>query len=726
MGVLSCYHPDIIKFIECKSDPNNVNVFERFNLSVMVDDEFMKAVESDGDITLHYPVYTKDFEIERDPAKWTHSETMRARDLWDKIITRAYMSGEPGVLFYDNMNRDNNVRYCETIIGTNPCGEYLSGVITKIPEGCKVVTTDTVNLTGRGGEVVGTFTPPSETVDSTTFKGACNLGSLFLPAFLRGTQENCVDYRHDEWDDYFYVFDWDALAKAVETAVEMLNCVVDVNHFPHKDYENYQKNLRTIGLGITGLADVMALLDIRYGSWLSTQFASVLMNYIAANAYLTSQKLAEKDGSFPLFVSEEFQKSGYLQRRITISEENALYTSEDAVCSLLGLDDIASKTKEIWVSYLTNLKNGAGMRNARLLSVAPTGTLSLVFGNNCSSGLEPIYQLESTRRIKMHGQSDDDVVEVALEDPAWKQFKDIESTIWVDKDVFVAVDDTRATDRKITVDEHVQVLAAIAQNVDMSCSKTINIPTDYSFEDTKEVYMKCWKLGVKGCTIFRPNEFREGIFVTSKKTDKPAETASKPSGSPSTELKRGDIIQVGNDVIGRERHLQTGCGTLHLQAYFDPATGKLLEVYASKGSTGGCNSFMTEVSRLISLAARGGVDTSELVDQLKSAPPCVSYCVAAKTGCNVSPGTSCPAAIGYALEDMQQEINMTLIWDDDVDEEVWEPTRKCEKNTVVTVPVKSTVVTVPTNKSTCPDCGAEIIVEGGCNICKSCGWSKCG
>lgn len=122
MGCMSVYHPDIEEFIDCKADPNNPNNMQFFNLSVMVDDDFMCAVRFDEEVDLHFPVYREDFSIETDPNKWTHRKTIRARDLWDKIIRRAYENGEPGVLFYDTMNRLNNTSYCETIIGTNPCG----------------------------------------------------------------------------------------------------------------------------------------------------------------------------------------------------------------------------------------------------------------------------------------------------------------------------------------------------------------------------------------------------------------------------------------------------------------------------------------------------------------------------------------------------------------------------------------------------------------------------
>lgn len=673
MGVMSCYHPDIECFIDCKADPDRPENMQYFNLSVMVDDAFMKAVQDDLDIDLHFPVYAEDFSIETDSSKWTHRKTIRARSLWDKIIHRAYENGEPGVLFYDTMNRLNNTRYCETIIGTNPCGEFLSGTL-HIPDN----------------------------PEASRYKGACNLGSLFLPSFLMLEDGNTA-----------YDVDWHRLRRTIYTAVRMLDKVIDKNRYPHEDYENYQKNMRPIGLGITGLADMMALLGIRYGSNESLFFADTLMSLIANEAYIASIDLACKFGPFPYYekaiLHSEFLENQKRSNPYLPKLPGNLYKKVPSLSSIRNYYCSPDAWNELYDSIAKH-----GLRNARLLSIAPTGTLSLTFGNNCSSGLEPIFMLEQTRKVKIGGQETENEQTISLNNPAWDIYQEGKQKHggWE-----YITDDTFITALELSVDEHLDVLQTIAYHVDMSCSKTINIPTEYSFEDTKEVYMKAWERGLKGCTIFRPNEIRPGILTSS-------ENASKAPVSDSATLPRGQVVQVDNDVIGRERHLRTGCGTLHAQAYFDPESGDLLETYASRGSMGGCNSFMIGMSRLVSLAARAGVSVEDITDQLLSVPPCIAYNNRSRDYKDTSKGTSCPSAMGHALLDMYAQIKRDLgITEEPVDINVnAEDSALREKLIEAIEDIDAELLA----QNKCPDCGEPIIFEGGCNICKSCGWSKCG
>ena len=649
LGVLNVYHPDIYEYLEAKA--KDANTLQHFNISVMVDDEFMRAVEKDRDIELHYPVYDDHWNIEKDRYKWTHRKRVRAKELWEEIVKQSYNTGEPGILFYDNLNRKNNTKYCETIMCLNPCSEFTSGT----------VYTD------------------EEVKD---WKGACNLGSLMLPSFV------CFEDSNPK-------VDWYQLMHTTELAVHMLDNVIDKNYYPHKDYEDYQKNMRTIGLGITGLADMLILLGLKYGEPDAVKFTEFLINFIVYHAYNASANLAKDKGAFPMY-SEQFAESVFI-------EEQKDFFSEIFFCDLHedtyfygDYSDVAPQ----WLNLRHKIQH-TGIRNARLMSVAPTGTMSLTFGNNCSSGLEPIFMLEQQRYVKMHGQNDENKVLVSLQNPVWKAFKEDKLPPHVTEDLFV-------TALELPVDKHIDMLAAVAKHVDMSCSKTINIPEDYSFEDTKEVYMRCWREGVKGCTIFRPNKLREGIFVVDKKE---IQDQVGPITIPDS-LPRGAIVQVDNNVIGRERHLRTGCGTLHFQAYFDPATGDLVETYASRGSQGGCNSYMVALSRMVSLAARAGTPVDAIIDQLLSAPPCIAYNNRMRDHHDTSKGMSCAAAMGYALREMAEEMKV----DDEEVEEIppfiWLEPSKVESEVEVA--------------TTCPECGDTLTFEGGCNVCKSCGWSKCG
>jgi ribonucleoside-diphosphate reductase alpha chain len=272
----------------------------------------------------------------------------------------------------------------------------------------------------------------------------------------------------------------------------------------------------------------------------------------------------------------------------------------------------------------------------------------------------------------------------------------------VNKDVFI-------TALEMTVDEHVDILSAIAYHVDMSCSKTINVPSNYSFEDTKKIYEKCHDLGIKGCTIFRPNEIRQGIMITESSSNKNEENKYDSQ----SELPRGYIIKADDNCIGLKRTLHTGCGSLHCEAFFDPDNGQLLETYFSKGSSGGCNNFMIGLSRMISLAARGGVDIHSIIDQLNSCGTCPSYAVRAATKKDTSKGSCCPVAIGNALLDMYNAMQTEIGSDEEYEGECKEYEFLGEYN--------DGEITNP-----CPQCGEELTFEGGCNICKSCGWSKCG
>ena len=521
--------------------------------------------------------------------------------------------------------------YIENIVCSNPCSEYLAGTVYgKSP------------LTG-------------EPLNSANFGGACNLGSLFLHNFIKNpfTRQATIG--------------WALLRDTIFTAVRMLDNIIDINKFPNEIYENYQKNFRTIGLGITGLGDMLVMLNLKYDSSDARIFVDNLMNFIAFNTYKASVELAKERGAFPFLDREKFCQSGYLLKHCKEKDSSWRELKEDIM------------------KY--------GIRNGKLLSVAPVGTLSLTFGNNCSSGLEPIFSLDYQRRIKIGGQTDDKIKVVHMRDYAygeWLKVKDAPETV-VKEDVFVTALD-------MTVDSHVNMLATVAKHIDMSCSKTINVPEEYSFEKTQEIYMKCHDLGIKGCTIFRPNKLRPGVMIT--EPEKKQENTTQP-----LELPRGYIIKADDNCIGRKRTLHTGCGTLHCEAFFDPDTGDLLETYFSKGSQGGCNNFMIGLSRMISLAARGGVDIHSIVDQLRSSGTCPSYAVRAATKHDTSKGSSCPVAIGNALLEMYDEI-MKDLTDDEEDE--------------------TESINLQNNVGICPECGGHLVFEGGCNTCKDCGYTKCG
>lgn len=606
MGVLNIYHPDIEAFISAKS--HKEGTLNHFNLSVMVDDDFMKMVRDKKEVTLHWPVYNSEGKIEKNPEKWKITKKIDAKKLWDKIIKYAYDNGEPGIFFYDTMNKYNNLWYEENIVCSNPCAEYLAGTVYKAPK------------------------------DSSEYGGACNLGSLMLHSFVVNpfTKKAYFDYK--------------LLEETIPIAIKLLDNIIDKNNYPSEIYKNYQERYRTIGLGYTGLADALVMLGLNYSSKEAREWVDDLTDFIAFTAYKSSIELAKKLKPFEGLNKDYFNCSGFLLEH----KEKSLYDWKNEVIDKIKIH---------------------GIRNAKLISVAPTGTMSLVFGNNCSSGIEPIFSLEYKRKVKLGGQQEQDIREMIVRDYAYNLYQDIKT-----KEDNIIEDPPFITALDISVEDHLKMLAKIAKNVDMSVSKTINIPTDYPFEKCKEVYNFCWKNKIKGCTIFRPNELRPGIFESKHQNN------------------RGNVVKCKDNLVGIKRKVITGCGSMHVMIWYEPDTKDIMEVFIGRGSSGGCEKNLVSMARLISLSLRGGVPLDKVIDQLESCGGCSAYQVRKATKHDTSSGSSCSTAIANVLKEVYNQIH----------------------------DLKQEKKTINDDKPKCPDCGAEIIFEGGCNVCKECGWSKCG
>lgn len=647
MGVLNIYHPDIMDFITAKS--SDAKALEYFNISVMIDDEFMYAVQRDEEITLHYPVYNDKGKILKNECEWEYSKKIKACELWDLIIHEAYNTGEPGVLFYDNINKKNNTWYIENIVSTNPCGEYLSGT-----------------LYGEG-------------LNPLEYGGSCNLGSILLHHFVS------TPYIANPHTFVIDRIDWDKLAKTVKNMVDMLDNAIDCNKFPVDIYENYQKALRTIGLGVTGVADFLALLGLPYDSNAALTIMNDVMDFIAQEAYKESIELAKEKGSFP-FYDSKFLESGFLMSHTSSSKWN-------------------SSSSE-WRKIIKDIET-YGIRNARLLSIAPTGTLSLVWGENCSSGIEPIFALTYDRVVKIGGQEEENKTTITLYDYAYAQFKEAPQNFDVKENEKYKRILTTALD--IDVSAHIEMLSVIAQHIDMGVSKTINVPSDYSFDKTKDIYMKCWLKGIKGCTIFRPNTLRQGILSTH-------ENSNDNKVQKKCDMERGDIISVSDDLIGYKRKIITGCGDFQEQLFFDEATGEPMENYVAMGDGGGCSRNLEAISRLISLCVRGGISIESVITQLLKVRPCNTYTARTLTHKDTSKGSSCPSALGFCIEELIAKINDRCFADFDID----------DSDVNYVVKPKPQNEDVIEDELKCPQCGEILSHQGGCDICVSCGYSHCG
>ncbi|MCE5182546.1 MAG: adenosylcobalamin-dependent ribonucleoside-diphosphate reductase [Betaproteobacteria bacterium] len=415
MATLRCDHPDIEDFVEAKRSPG---ALRHFNLSVLVTDDFMRAVREDADWPLIFPLAENEpatgevverlWSGNRTPCRCKVLRRVGARALWDKIIRATYEYAEPGAIFIDRVNRMNNLWYCEQISATNPCGEI------PLPH-----------------------------------YGACNLGAINLTQFVGApfSAEAALDL--------------EGVTETAATAVRLLDNVYAVSLFPLQKQSVTASASRRIGLGLTGLADTLAMLGVRYGSTESFELADKVMRTICHSAYRASIDLAREKGVFPAFVAEKYLASEFIK----------------------GLpDDIVQGIRRY------------GIRNSHLTAIAPTGTVSLL-ANNISSGLEPIFDWEYTRRIR---ESDGGFSEATVSDYAHRQFRVLHG-----KDAPLPAAFVRAG--KIGPEAHIRMQAVLQAHVDSAISKTINIPEECGFDAFRAVYEKAYDMGLKGCTVFRPN-----------------------------------------------------------------------------------------------------------------------------------------------------------------------------------------------------------------------------
>lgn len=418
MATLRCDHPDIEEFVTIKHDKKELR---HFNLSVQISDEFMKAVRNDENWPLVFPstewhkrnggriqIIMKKWPGSTKPVPCSVYKTIRAKDLWEKIIKSSYDFAEPGVLFTDQINRMNNLWYREQITTTNPCGE--------VP------------------------LPPF---------GACNLGSLNLTRFII---KPFADHPS---------IDLNSIRETTEIATRLLDTVIDVSHFPLSEMEMEARGTRHIGLGITGLADALIMLGLHYGKKEAQEIGAQIMQTICYTAYQTSIELAREKGSFPYFKKKEYLKSKFIE-------------------SLP--DDIIRGIEKY------------GIRNSHLLSIAPTGTISLL-ANNISSGIEPVFNFKHKRHIL---QADGSYKDYNLVDFAYSEWLRKKGDVTQMPEYFVDA-------RHISPTAHLEMQAALQPFVDNAISKTVNVPVSFPFSKFKNLYDMAFDLGLKGCTTFRPN-----------------------------------------------------------------------------------------------------------------------------------------------------------------------------------------------------------------------------
>lgn len=512
--------------------------------------------------------------------------------------------------------------------------------------------------------------------------GSCLLGAINLAEFVRNGK-----------------FDWDDFNRTVNIAVKALNDVLDegLERHPLAEQRKTVRDWRQIGLGIMGLADMLINLGIEYGSPDSIALCDSIGYSMARNAIVASADIAGYAGCYDKYNEQYVTTSPFFTEHIKPDDEEA------------------------WSFVEAN-----GMRNSQLLTIAPTGSISTMIG--VSGGIEPIFANYYERTTKsLHGH--DEVYKVYT--PIVKEYMDAHNI----KDE-LGLPSYFVTSATIPIKRRIDMQSVWQKHIDASISSTVNLPNEATVDDVKDLYMYAWEKHLKGITVYRAGCKRAGILNAGPNKD----TESKPE-STSSILPRGSIIEPSNDLIGKKRKIQTGCGSLHVLAFFDPIDGTLQEVYFNKGSTGGCANFMTGLSRMVSLLCRAGVDIMTIKDQLDSTGVCPSYATRKATHHDTSKGSCCPMAIGNALVEMYNEMQSEL---DDKEDDIPITSRKINKasKTLAENFNKATeainkvadkfaqlakdsdnVYNAPTE--VCPECGEPIVHIGGCVQCPNCSWSRC-
>ncbi len=483
--------------------------------------------------------------------------------------------------------------------------------------------------------------------------GSCLLGSINLSEFvIEPFTKNAV-------------FNFKEFTKAVATGVIALNEVLHegLRLHPLEEQRESVNKWRQIGLGIMGWHDALIKLGIRYGSQESIALANKIGFEMANTAILQSAYLTSTYGTYPGYNRDAILSSPYFLANTTESTRT--------------------------------LVQEVGLANSQLLTIAPTGSIGTML--NISTGIEPIYNISYTRKTEsLHGK--DTYYKVYT--PIVEQYMKL-NNIQNEEDLPDFINTAMTLDYK----ERLEMQAAWQKHIDASISSTVNVPNSFTIEEVEQLYMTAWQKGLKGVTIFRDGCARLGILTNEPKKDEENRKDQKLKDI----LEWGTTIESSDDLIGKKRKIMSGCGSVHVQAWFDPINGKLTEVYLSKGSTGGCNSWMISNSRTMSLALRTGASFDYLIDQLKSSPACASYSVRTATKRDTSSGNCCPAAVANALVEMQKEIFDEL----GIDEEDTNIIKKDQ-------PVRAVK-----DAKKCPECGAELQFSGGCNSCHECGYSRC-
>lgn len=638
MGVLRIDHPDVLDFITAKRTPGRWN---NFNVSVGVPDAFVQAVLDDAPWELVHPArpgaaLREEGARQRADGQWVY-RTLPARELWDTIMRSAYDFAEPGILFLDRVNTDNNLAYCESIAATNPCGEQ------PLPS-----------------------------------YGCCDLGPIILPRFVR----------HPFGFAGEPAFDFDAFAASVATQVRALDNVLDVTFWPLPQQRAESAAKRRIGVGFTGLGNTLAMLRLRYDTDAGRTMAMRIAECMRDAAYAASVELAKEKGVFPMFDAAGYLAPGTFASRLPAALREAIRTH--------------------------------GIRNSHLLSIAPTGTVSLAFADNASNGIEPPFSWTYTRRKR---EADGSTSEYAVEDHAWRLYGALGGDVNALPDYFVSA-------LQMPAAGHIAMMEAVQPFIDTAISKTVNVPADYPYEDFKNLYLHAWRARLKGLATYRPNAILGAVLeapaAAPEAGDAPAPAVpAMPAAAPADPMRaviesrpKGALSAVAEKV---EYWTQEGRKTLYLLVSFLPVPDghggtldRAIEFFMPVGQSGESQQWITSSMRLLSLAARGGFLERALSDMRKVAWDRGPVRLGTHTRAD---GARVPlwhdsevAAIAYAIQNILAQRAAAPAG----------PMRQQELP--LDAPAAPTGLPPAMAGRKCPECGAHAVIrKDGCDYCTQCG-----